>query len=222
MILTKRLTDKQKEEIINGFSEGKTIDELAHKYKCTNLTITRNLKKNLGEKNYKSLINKNKLIKSSLKKTEESINTFENNNSNKNNLGIKDVEFGDQEFLQGNQFMEITPLNYEIDDKPQRELASVSIEQITLPKMVYMIVDKKIELEIKLLKDYPEWDFLPKNDLNRKTIQIYFELRTAKRDCNKEQKVIKVPNTNIFKLVSPLLLSRGITRIITEDQLIAL
>ena len=88
--------------------------------------------------------------------------------------------------------------------------------------MVYMIVDKKIELEIKLLKDYPEWDFLPKNDLNRKTIQIYFELRTAKRDCNKEQKVIKVPNTNIFKLVSPLLLSRGITRIITEDQLIAL
>ena len=30
---------------------------------------------------------------------------------------------------------------------------------ISLPKVVYMVVDKKIELEIKLLKDFPEWDF---------------------------------------------------------------
>ena len=220
--MTKRLTDKQKVEIINFFSEGKTIDELAHKYKCTNLTITRNLKKYLGEQNYKSLINKNKSIKSSLIKSEESINTFENNNSNKNNLVIKDVEFGDKEFLQGNQFMEISPLNYEIDDKPQRELASVSIEQITLPKMVYMIVDKKIELEIKLLKDYPEWSFLPSEDLNRKTISIYSDLKIAKRFCNKEQKVIKVPNTDVFKIVAPILISRGISRIVSSEKLIAL
>ena len=37
-----------------------------------------------------------------------------------------------------------------------------------------MIVDKKIELEIKTLKDYPEWQFLSeKCDLNRKTIEIF-------------------------------------------------
>ena len=85
-----------------------------------------------------------------------------------------------------------------------------------------MVVNKNIELEIKLLKEYPDWDFLPNSDLNRKTIEIYNDIKVAKRSCNKEQKVNKVPNTNIFKLVSPLLLSRGITRIITEDQLIAL
>ena len=38
-----------------------------------------------------------------------------------------------------------------------------------------MIVDKDIELEIKILKDYPQWDFLPVDDLNRKTIEIFFE-----------------------------------------------
>ena len=32
-----------------------------------------------------------------------------------------------------------------------------------------MIVDKKIELEIKLLKDFPDWEFLPYEDLKRKT-----------------------------------------------------
>ena len=37
-----------------------------------------------------------------------------------------------------------------------------------------------------------------------------------------EQKVIKVPNTNVFKIVSSLLKARGITRLIKSDQLIAL
>ena len=31
-----------------------------------------------------------------------------------------------------------------------------------------MIVHKNIELEIKLLKDYPEWEFLPNEDLKEK------------------------------------------------------
>ena len=88
--------------------------------------------------------------------------------------------------------------------------------------MVYMIVDKKIELEIKLLRDFPEWSFLPPDDLNRKTIEIHFDLKTAKRFCNKEQKVIKVPNTNIFKIAAPFLIQKGISRIVGADKLIAL
>ena len=41
-------------------------------------------------------------------------------------------------------------------------------------------------------------------------------------DINKEQKVIKVPNTEVFKIVAPQLISRGISRIISDDKLIAL
>ena len=84
------------------------------------------------------------------------------------------------------------------------------------------MLKKKIELETKYLKEYPEWQFLSNDELNRKTIQIHFDLKNAKRLCNKEQKVIKVPNTNVFKIVAPLLLTRGITRIVSEDTLIAL
>ena len=85
-----------------------------------------------------------------------------------------------------------------------------------------MIVNKKIELEVKLLKDYPEWEFLPESDLKRKSIEIHNDLQTAKRICNKDQKVIKVPNTDVFKIVAPLLASRGISRIVSNDKLIAL
>ena len=85
-----------------------------------------------------------------------------------------------------------------------------------------MIVDKKNELETKYLKDYPEWQFLSQNELNRKTIQIHVDPKVAKIYCNNGQKVIKVPNTNVFKIVAPILMSRGISRIVSEDNLISL
>ena len=85
-----------------------------------------------------------------------------------------------------------------------------------------MVVDKKIELVIKLLKDYPEWQFLSQDELKRKTIEIFYDLKNAKRFCNKEQKVIKVPNTEVFKIVAPILLSKGISRIVSSEKLIAL
>ena len=83
----------------------------------------------------------------------------------------------------------------------------------------YLESPKRIQ---DLLKDFPEWRFLPINDLNRKTIEIYLDLKIAKRLCNKEQKVIKVPNTNVFKISAPILLSKGISRIVSADKLIAL
>ena len=120
------------------------------------------------------------------------------------------------------EFIEITPLNFDIDHSTQKDLTSVSITDVNLPNTVYMIVDKKVELEIKYLKDYPKWNFLSQDELKRKTIEIYYDLKTAKSFCQKEQKVIKVPNTNIFKLVAPILNSRGISRIISAENLIAL
>ena len=58
--MAKRLTEKQKSEIAEYFKNGKTIEALSEKFNCTILTITRNLKKNLGEIIYKELLEKNK------------------------------------------------------------------------------------------------------------------------------------------------------------------
>jgi len=60
--LTKRLTEKQKEEIVKSFQSGKTIDSLSEKYLCTKTTIIRNLKKSLGDSEYKESLNINKSL----------------------------------------------------------------------------------------------------------------------------------------------------------------
>ena len=220
--MAKRLTEKEKEEIILLFTKGKTIEFLSNKFECTKLTILRNIKKNLGDLRYKELTDKNKFLKKESiqkKDVESNKKTFSNNLKEKKltNQKLKNEEFFVEEI-----FMEIAPLDHEIENSPRKELSSVPIAEVDFPKIVYMIVDKKIELKINILKDYPDWQFLPIDDLNRKTISIFFDLKIAKRFCNKEQKVIKVPNTDVFKIVAPVLISRGISRIVCSEKLIAL
>ena len=54
--MAKRLTEKQKSEIAQSFKTGKSIEDLSETYNCTILTITRNLKKKLGEIIFKEIV----------------------------------------------------------------------------------------------------------------------------------------------------------------------
>ena len=54
-----------------------------------------------------------------------------------------------------------------------------------------MVIDKETELETKLLKEYPDWQFLPKEDLDRESIELFLDIKKAKRICKKEQKVLE-------------------------------
>ena len=85
-----------------------------------------------------------------------------------------------------------------------------------------MIVDKKVELELQAISDLPEWSFLPENELKRIAIVLFSNQRTAKRICSKNQRVIKIPNTKVFNLSKSYLISKGITRLIFEESIIAL
>jgi len=227
--LSKRLTEKQKEEILKSFKSGITIDVLSQIHNCTHSTITRNLKKSLGEVEYKELLNKNKHLKENseiykkrnndYKRTNFDNEEFKNDSDDINDLNENLVV---SNFAPIDSFFEIAPIDYEIDNTSRKELSSVPLSKVDFPKVVYMIVDKKIELEIKLLKDFPEWEFLPHDDLNRKTIEIFFDLNLAKRSCNKEQKVLKIPNTDVFRIAAPILIGKGISRIVCAENLIAL
>ncbi len=227
--MTKRLTEKQKDEIVESFKSGMDIDALAQKNCCTSSTIIRNLKKNLGELKYKELINKSKSFKEKSKTNKNQTNNLLKINFDNEVLKrdyeehkVLNANISSSNFAPIDSFLEIAPVDYEIDNSSRIELSSVPLSEVDFPKVVYMIVDKKIELEIKLLKDFPEWRFLPEDDLRRKTIEIFFDLNLAKRSCNKEQKVLKVPNTDVFRIASPVLIAKGISRIVCAENLIAL
>ena len=159
--MARRLTKEQIEEIIKCFENGTNINTLSQKFNCTKLTVIRNLKKNLGELKYIDLLNKNKSLKGKFK-----TNKIQSSNLLKTNIDNADLikDSNDPKVLNENitasnfdpydSFLEIAPLDYEIDNSTRKELTSVQISEVDFPKVVYMIVDKKIELEIKLLKNF--------------------------------------------------------------------
>ncbi len=222
--MAKRLSEKDKEEIVKFFTLGKTIDELSIEFSCTKLTISRNLKKCLGEKNYKESFYSLQPSKKVIDKQSETLREEKDNdlNNEKLNQGKKNNDKNEEVFSSLTPFIEIAPLNYEIENVTQKDFSSIPITEFQFPNSVYMIVDKRIELETKYLKDFPIWQFLSEDELNRKIIEIYEDLKIAKRLCNKDQKVIKVPNTEVFKIVAPILRFRGISRIVSSDKLIAI
>ena len=222
--MAKRLSEKQKEEIKINFLDNQSVEILSEKFNCTKTTIIRNLKKSLGEKKYKEILNRlNEPFDTEGENLLENDNkqTFEENIIKKTedtSIGISNED----KISPFESFIEITPLDHDFEDVSQKDISSIPLSEIKLPNMVFLIVKKEIELETKYLKDYPEWQFLPQNDLKRKTIEIHFDLKTAKRMCNKDQKVIKVPNTDVFRIVAPILMSRGISRIVTAENLISI
>ena len=223
--MAKRITEKQKEEIKINFLDNQSVEHLSEKFNCSKTTIIRNLKKSLGEKKYKEIINRlnasqfdiknEKLLENDIKQT------FEKNiikKTDDTSIGISNED----KINPFESFIEITPLDHDFESVAQKDISSIPLSELKLPNVVFLIVKKEIELETKYLKDYPEWQFLPQNDLKRKTIEIHFDLKTAKRMCNKDQKVLKVPNTDVFRIVAPILISRGISRIVTSENLISI
>ena len=120
-------------------------------------------------------------------------------------------------------FEEIAPLisSFDFDLKKQKSDFEV-LDYEALPESVYMIVDKKVELELQPISSLPEWSFLPENELQRNAILLFSNQRSAKRICSRNQRVIKIPNTSVFNLSKSYLISKGITRLILEDSIIGL
>ena len=216
--MPKKLSELQKQEISKSFIEGSEIKKISEIYSFSSQTIIKQLKKILGEQTYQEY----KLINS--KKRSNIKEQFKYKKvSRKENIEKENVE--NQKYSKDNNqdtFIELIPLNEHIELEKRKELSSIPITEFDLPEIVYMLVDKKIELDPKILKDYTEWTFMPEKDLSRLTLEIFSNQKKAKICCSKNQKIIKIPNSKVISTVSRFLKAKGITRIIYEDSLLSL
>tara|TARA_Y100001968_G_C19426472_1_gene754643 strand:+ start:364 stop:1107 length:744 start_codon:yes stop_codon:yes gene_type:complete len=245
-MISRRLTKTQKSEIVEAYRAGLNTIDLAEKYSCSSNTINRTVKNILSETEYKSL--KEKRLKSINKKEEainngiieEKIQDLENKTSlissqekviqisqyskvdnDFYNPKIEEIEYSSNENV--DNFEEIAPLESSFDFEKEKQKPSLEVlNKESLPESVYMLVDKKVELDSQPISDLPEWSFLPETELKRHAIILFSNQRTAKRNCSRNQRVIKVPNTNVFIISKSYLVSKGITRLILEDSIISL
>lgn len=211
----KRLNKDHQFVILRDFDSLLPISEISKKVGFTELTIQKFLKKELGISEFNK--------KKELSKTNFG-NKIQDTSKQINKDNSKYAYSEKESFLlrSSEQFFEIEPVLNQANFDEQKDLSSTPIDSVNFSDMLYMIIDEKSELEVKLLRDFPEWSFLSDKELLRGTIEIFNDMKSAKNKCLKKQKVIKVPNPNVFKKVVPILLSRGISRIINAKNLIAL
>ena len=209
--MPKKVSENQKKEILNAFVSGINLKLLSEKYKLSQATIVRQLKNNLGLNKFKELRDKNNMSEKE-KNTILKEDLVAENNLEKS---VKNNHFEEE-------FIEVIPITDGIELNNQKDLASEPLREANLPNIVYMLVDKNIELLPKMLKEYPEWGFLPNQDLNRMSLEIFDDYNHAKKLCTKNQKLIKVPNPNVFLIASSSLKAKGITRIIFNNLLLAI
>ena len=221
--LVKRITNKIKNEIVKSFRNGLDINQISIKLLYTESTITKHLKNILTQEEFKLLKQKNKKNNTVIVKDDNSqLSNIKSSNpkisiKNKEKFEINKIDIVEQEI-----FHEITPLIDKTDFKIQKEISSQPLKEINLPEIVYLVVDKTVDLVPKSLREFPEWSFLPEEDLSRLALEIFSDKKSAMRSCKKNEKVIKVPNSKIFLLSVKFLNSKGISRIIFDEDLISI
>ena len=173
--LPKKVSEIKKMEIIESFLRGSNIKDIAQSYNFSVPTITRQLKNALGENKF------NKIKKTKTKNNQKTI-LSELTSGTDFYKGKGKEEKGNSKITNNDfsEFVELEPLIEGVVLDKQKEVSSKPLKNVQFPKIVYLIVDKEIELKPKLLSDYPEWRFLPNEDLNRYTIEIFSEQKNAK------------------------------------------
>ena len=121
-----------------------------------------------------------------------------------------------------NVFHEIAVLPVDLPQVTTRQVICRPFASELLPESVYMLVDKTVELDPRPLSEFPELGLSDPSEQQRQALCLYASPRAAKRQCGRSQRVIKVPDTQVFEQTSSYLLARGITHLVVEGSLFAL
>ena len=229
--MPKSLSDFQKKEMAQLFLSGTSLEDIVNQYGLKMPTIKKHLKSLLGDLEFNKIL---KLEVSKKFKVEE-INQKNPIESNFNNSTKKDVlstsvnsqlQLGQDSlndpYTSDENFYEIAPLKHNIDFEIRKDFTSKPIKEFIFPNNSYLIVDKNNELEIFQIKDFPEYSFLSEDDQKNKVIKLFSDKKDARNFCNKNQKIIKVPNGQVFILVTAFLIEKGISRIIFDENLLSI
>ena len=193
----KILTEIKKKQMVESFKNGMPLDDISTEFGLKKATIIKHLKSSLGLIEYKKIDKNLSISKNIIEQTEPNLKTLEID------------------------FIEISPLQQPFDFEDRKDLTTEPLEKFCFPENIYMIINSNTELEIKLIRDFPEYEFLPDKDQNRKVIKLFADKKLAKSFISKNNKLIKIPNGKIIQLASRFLIDKGITRIIFENNLLS-
>ncbi len=105
----------------------------------------------------------------------------------------------------------------------QQFMRVIPLDQALMPRICYVVVDRSAELVVRPLKDFGDTGQVAISSDQTMTLPIFDNPRGAKRFANaRTERVIKVPDSQVFRKTSDNLRSKGITYLFIEGQLYSL
>ena len=255
-----RLTDSQKQELLERYRAGETSAALAEAFGCSTNTVSRTVRTLLTPEEYSALKSSRSrgasvapqakavadtgqeqdlaiepLSAAMADQEVESADVSEQaEDDSPSTLALDDAddfgadepeEISDDEDLAsdpGDIFHEVAVLPVDLPQVSREQISCLPFAVGVLPESVYMLVDKTVELDPRPLSEFPELGVADPSELSRQALCLYASPRTAKRQCGRSQRVIKVPDTQVFERTTRHLVARGITRLVMEGALYSL
>nr|AUG32212.1 hypothetical protein PLO_209 [Paulinella longichromatophora] len=112
--------------------------------------------------------------------------------------------------------------SFNYGNQDEQSLIAQSLIGALFPSSLYLIVDKNMELQPKLLREFSKFSNLSEEDGARQVLVVFGDPRQAKRLCGRTQRVIKLPDPSLLGRTASYLLVRGITRILLDGSLYSL
>lgn len=240
-----RLTDSQKQELLTRYRQGESSAALADAFSCSANTVSRTVRSLLSAEEYSDL-KASRARGSAVKPEPVSSEPVESDavaaqatdepvDDSASALALDDADdfgadepddFSEEEpsgaFAGGEEFHEVAVLPLDLPQVNTQQLHCLPFEAGVLPDSVYMLVDKTVELDPRPLSEFPELGVAGPDELDHQALCLFTSPRTAKRQCGRSQRVIKVPDTQVFAITTRYLVARGITRLLVEGSLYAL
>ncbi len=146
---------------------------------------------------------------------------------------IMEEDFGDDDIDEVDDLEEEEDEDDEDDDEiadPDQDLLSLQaenfmrvrpFEEADMPRTCYLVIDRAAELVVRPLGDFGDLGPLPESQTM--TLPIFDNHRVAKRFAtDRTQRVIKVPDSQVFYKTAFQLRSKGITHLFVDGQIYSL
>ena len=243
-----RLSDSQKQELVQRYRQGATSSELASAFGCSANTVSRTVKAALDPAEYEQLKQRGRSGQAQVAQTSEpapaaaaaeesfqppetlavaatevdaslAIDDADDFGDDTGSDDADDDELSNDDFGDDDTFTPIAVLPLVLNQEP---VQVKPLEPAVLPDSLYMLVDKTVELQPKPLREFTELGQIPTEEEERQALQLFANPRQAKRHCGRTQRVIKMPDPDVFVRQASYLHIKGISRLVVEGTLYAL
>ena len=244
--MASRLSDGQKQELVDRYRQGETAQSLAVAYGCSPNTVSRVLKALVDPAELATLKKQSRArgateepASADAQATLEASETpelvapvvepsalqaepeQEDEIAAPAVLAIDDADdFGDDALDDGvddgDDLEAASPAASTQSNEPRVAVLPRPLHSGALPASVYLLVDKTVELDARPLREFSELGSLPVEEQDRQALMLYANPRQAKRQCGRTQRVIKVPDSGVLERTSRYLVAQGITRLVLE------